>query len=247
MLVRKYVGETTKEFADRIRCEKGIADDVKVAICGKLDPQACGVTKVLFGEDTKMMPKYLQSNKTYEFFIALGISTDSDDIMGRITNIDTSVKNNIESIKSFMNTYIINQTTQKYHPISAKKINKGPGKKRPLWYWHKKGILEESDLPSKPVKVISLRQTTDIIELNYTGYLDMVKYRLNSITDKERFNIKEITSGWDGVSMEKVILIPYEIKVSSGFYVRMISKEIRDNLNLPVHIFGINRLKVERI
>ena len=49
MLVRKYVGETTKEFTDRIRRGKGIAGDVKVAICGKLDPQACGVTKVLFG------------------------------------------------------------------------------------------------------------------------------------------------------------------------------------------------------
>ena len=247
MLYRKYIGETTKEFADRIKRERFLKEETKVAICGKLDPMACGMTHVLIGDDTKKMPEYLESNKTYEFFVAIGVSTGSDDIMGRITETTNDISSKIDIIKEFMNTFIKNQKIQKYHPISAIKIKKDSGKKRPLWYWYKKGILEESDLPSKEVTVFSLKETTSPIELKFDGYTNMVRYRLNTITDKEKFNINEIIEDWNKVELDKIILLPYEIKVSKGFYVRMISKEIRDHLNIPVHIFGINRLKVERI
>jgi len=82
--------------------------------------------------------------------------------------------------------------------------------------------------------------------LDFDKYMNMVRYRLNLITNREAFNIDNILKGWDNIKLSKIVLIPYQIKVSKGFYVRMISKEIRDQLNIPVHIFGIKRLKVER-
>ena len=156
MLCYKAVGETTSEFATRLRHEYRLVDTVKVAICGKLDPQAEGNTIVLFGEDTKKMPEFLQSDKTYEFFVAIGVSTDSDDIMGGITGTTSDIQSKISTIKEFMMTYIKNQKTQKYHPISAKKIKKDSGKKRPLWYWHKKGVLTDDDLPRSGIRFVNI-------------------------------------------------------------------------------------------
>lgn len=246
MLCYKEVGETTSEFASRIRHEKGIPDDQKVAICGKLDPQAEGITRVLIGEETRQMPRYLQANKTYEFSIVLGISTTSDDIMGEIENIN-STPQDIKLVKSFMRNGVAAQTVQKYHPISAKKIRKGPGKQRPLWYWSKRNMLEESDLPSKPVQVFSLVETTPPLEMNFTEYREMVLARLNTITNRDAFNIVKIIEEWNFVNLEKLSLLSYKIKVSSGFYIRMIAKNIKDELHIPVHIFGINRVDVEDI
>ena len=244
MLCYKEVGETTGEFAARLRRKYSLKDSVKVAICGKLDPQAEGKTMVLFGKDTIKMPEYLESSKTYAFCIAIGIATDSDDIMGNITGTNTCHPDQISSIKNFMTTFIKNQTTQCYHPISAKKIRIGPGKKKPLWYWHKQGVLTDADLPSKEVKVFSLTDKSPPITMDFSKYMNMVKYRLGKITDKEAFNIANILKGWEGINLDKIVLIPYQIKVSKGFYVRMISKAIRDQLNIPVHIFGINRIEV---
>jgi tRNA U55 pseudouridine synthase TruB len=248
MLCYKAIGETTGEFAARIRRKHRLSPDVKVAICGKLDPQAEGNTYVLIGDETVKMPRYLESTKTYEFFVGVGVSTKSDDIMGEITaTTNTEITTNeITKIKDFMNNYIKNLTTQRYHPISAKKIRIGSGKKRPLWYWHKQGVLTDADLPSKAVEVFSLTDNSSPVTLDFDKYMNMVRYRLNLITNREAFNIDNILKGWDNIKLSKIVLIPYQIKVSKGFYVRMISKEIRDQLNIPVHIFGIKRLKVER-
>ena len=246
MFCFKKVGETTREFANRIRAEHGVPDRQKVAICGKLDPQAEGVTRVLIGDQTSQFSHYLQSNKTYEFSIVMGISTTSDDIMGEIEDIN-STPQDIKLVKSFMRNGVATQTIQKYHPISGKKIRKDSGKKRPLWYWNKRNMLEEGDLPSKPVQVFSLVEMNTPIEMSFQKYRDIVLGRLNTITDRKCFNIDSIVADWEFVRLEKIRLLSYKIKVSSGFFVRMIAKEIKDQLHIPVHIFGINRVEVEDI
>ena len=81
MFYHKSLGETTSEFANRV---SQLHNGAKTCACGKLDPMARGITRVLVGKKTKEMEKHLNSNKTYEFYIVPGISTDSDDIMGLI-------------------------------------------------------------------------------------------------------------------------------------------------------------------
>jgi len=248
MFAYKEFGETTKEFANRIRLQNDLPDNTKVAVCGKLDPQARGVTAILIGEDTKYMDQYLQSNKTYEFSIVVGISTESDDIMGKIhTTQEFNMDDTVGAIRTFIDTEILNQTIQKYHPISAIKIRLRPGKKQPLWYWTKLGLLSDTDLPSKPVTVFSVDEIVDPTPINFSDYLNVVTNRLSLITNKEAFNIEQIVDSWNTVSVKKLVMLTYRIKVSSGFYVRMIAKNIRDKLNIPVHIFGITRLCVQTV
>jgi len=241
----KNIGETTKEFVDRVRRENNIPSNVKVGICGKLDPQASGKMRILIDEDTKLMEHYQKASKIYEFDIVIGVATNSDDIMGHVETICIPDTQMSTSIHHYMEHTVANIKTQKFHHISAIKIRKDAGPKRPLWHWYKLGMLREEDIPSKNVSVKK-------IDFIGTSFIDLDKYkyevytRLHSVTDKERWDIDNIWESWDSILIgPPLIKLSYRIHVSSGFYIRMIAKDIKDTLNIPVHIFNIHRIGMD--
>ena len=245
MIGYKNIGETTLEFVTRIRKEENIPSTVKVGICGKLDPQAYGQMRILVDKDTKLMDHYQKSSKTYEFDIVVGVSTDSDDIMGTVESICIPGPPMSDGIKNYMKNTIFNIKTQKFHHISAMKIRKDDGPKRPLWHWYKLGILKESDIPSKRVNVFSLECIGEST-LGIDDYKSEVYSRLHSVTDKTRWDIANIWESWDNLLLgSRLIRLSYRINVSSGFYIRMIAKDIKRTLNIPVHIFNIHRIGME--
>ena len=52
---------------------------------GTLDPLATGVLPIALGEATKMLPYLLDSDKTYQFTVAWGHETNTDDLEGETT------------------------------------------------------------------------------------------------------------------------------------------------------------------
>ena len=246
MIGYKNIGETTIEFVTRIREEENIPSTMKVGICGKLDPQAHGQMRILVDQDTKLMEHYQKSSKTYEFDIVVGVSTSSDDIMGGVEKCAQKIDlEMIEKIEYYMTHTLPNIKTQKFHHISAMKIRKDDGPKRPLWYWYKLGILEEEDIPAKSVTIHQLKNKGAFM-VNFSDYKRTVYDRLHSMTDKERWDIDNIWRSWDTSSVAPVLIrISYRIHVSSGFYIRMIAKDIKSTLNIPVHIFNIHRVGME--
>tara|TARA_B110000211_G_scaffold73418_1_gene85335 strand:+ start:829 stop:1389 length:561 start_codon:yes stop_codon:yes gene_type:complete len=180
----------------------------------------------------------------------MGIATNSDDIMGNIIKIRPCTQADIDQVILYMETVIKKLTIQQYHHISAIKIRKRPGKKRPLWYWYKLGLLEDADIPSKAVSVNALHYYGQY-NVSMTSYIDGVRKRLGQITNRDMFNIDTIESEWNTIQTtdkmygdETIPLLKYSITVSSGFYVRMIAKQIRKELHIPIHIFDINRTRV---
>ena len=246
MIGYKNIGETTKEFVDRVRRENNIPSNVKVGICGKLDPQASGKMRILIDEDTKLMDHYQKASKIYEFDIVIGISTASDDIMGCVEDcVSTIEPDMIEKIEYYMEHILPNIKTQKFHHISAIKIRKDAGPKRPLWHWYKLGMLREEDIPSKNVTVHKLENIEGFLE-NASDYKSQVRERLHTMTDKDRWDIDNIWRSWDEAPITPVLIrLSYRIHVSSGFYIRMIAKDIKDTLNIPVHIFNIHRIGMD--
>lgn len=235
----KHTGETTTEFTDRLCI---IHKHNKACVCGKLDPMSRGLTKILFDEDTKKMNKHLNSVKTYEFYIVAGISTSSDDIMG---NIETSKPINSKQL-SDIETFIFNykdKKVQKFHPISAIRIKK-EGIRKPLWHWKNKNMLTHDDLPSKNVHVYNTElQTRGTVDFNI--YLDTVLDKLDTITNREVFNIDSIIEQWKNIDKESVQMLKFEMTVSSGFYIRMLAYDIKRELGIPVHIYDIHRTNVQ--
>ena len=242
MFYTKNIGETTSEFANRVSKLNG---GVRTCACGKLDPMARGVTRVLIGEQTKQMEKHLKSNKTYEFYIVPGISTKSDDIMGIIDNINTNINaGHLYSLKKYMDTVVKNTKRQKFHHYSALRLRKND-ERQPLWYWYNKGQLDDSEIPDKEVNVFNL-ELLDVETISYNDYLSLVLRNLSKIKQKDNFKIDQIKENWQKLNFNKnLYLLKFKAKVSSGFYVRMIAKNIKKDLDLPVHIYDINRTNVE--
>ena len=83
--LNKPIGFTSNEFIFHLKKEKMIQE--KACYCGRLDPLARGKMLILEGNECKQMSKYLNNDKTYEFIIVFGMSTDTDDIMGLFKTI----------------------------------------------------------------------------------------------------------------------------------------------------------------
>ena len=81
----KTQGKTSNNIISDL---KKIFKDHKIGHAGTLDPMATGVLPIAIGEATKTVPYIHKKNKTYKFNIKFGISTETDDAMGKI--VDTS-------------------------------------------------------------------------------------------------------------------------------------------------------------
>jgi tRNA pseudouridine55 synthase len=85
--VNKPSGMTSHDVVARLR---KILSMKRIGHTGTLDPQVTGVLPVAVGQATKLTEYLLDSNKTYEGSLVLGISTDTEDITGAITRRLTS-------------------------------------------------------------------------------------------------------------------------------------------------------------
>ena len=245
--VYKKIGETTAELSTRIKKQYNAK---KVAVCGKLDPMARGLTKVLLDDKTKLMEKYLTNDKTYEFKIVFNIKTDTDDIMGLIVDYDKLEDEDISSYIRYIDE-ILNKDQQHFHPFSAIKV-KIDDRRQSLHQWTQERKISMEDLPIKNVKVIS-KEYGNMQKLTVKKYITNVLNRLSTISDQQKttFRVTDIKSKWinftpeTGISdKDKLLILPVKLRVSSGFYIRMIPYYLKELFNINAHIYDIHRTRL---
>ena len=88
---QKHAGETLAVFLGRVRGEYGVPAGEKMTYAGRLDPMAEGEMIVLTGEYCKQKDDYLGFDKTYIVDVLLGISTDTGDMLGIVSNMNIGV------------------------------------------------------------------------------------------------------------------------------------------------------------
>jgi tRNA pseudouridine55 synthase len=81
LVVDKGPGVTSYQVVAQL---KRVLRVTKIGHGGTLDPGATGVLPVLIGEATKLMPYLLEQDKEYRAVIRLGITTDTQDLTGRV-------------------------------------------------------------------------------------------------------------------------------------------------------------------
>jgi tRNA pseudouridine55 synthase len=81
--LNKPSGLTSHAVVERIRRASGIR---RVGHAGTLDPAASGVLLVCLGQATRVSEYLMDSRKTYEAQIRLGITTDTGDAEGRVVH-----------------------------------------------------------------------------------------------------------------------------------------------------------------
>jgi len=132
---------------DVVSCIKKLYKTKRVGHTGTLDPLATGLLCVLVGPAVKASDYLLSDEKTYIAGMRLGITTDTEDITGKVLSESEDVPSKeevIKTAKSFVGEYM--QTPPMF---SALKLN---GKK--LYEYAREGIEVERE-PRK-VEILSL-------------------------------------------------------------------------------------------
>jgi len=81
MNIYKEAGFTSHDVVAKLR---GIVKQKKIGHTGTLDPDAVGVLPVCFGSATKLCDMLTDKSKEYEAVMRLGVTTDTQDMSGRI-------------------------------------------------------------------------------------------------------------------------------------------------------------------
>lgn len=239
----------------------------KATHTGTLDPMAEGVMVILTGDDRFKKETLGDVKKTYQFEILWGISTDSLDLLGLITeqkyknneiNIenrltDFSIKKifskkelkSIEYLGNYLNKYI-GKLRQKLPNFSAKRI-KGEsafdyakrGEEVPDFY-REVEIFEAKVLSLKEVKGNDLK--TNILE------------RINNVQGD--FRQEEVLAGWkeffdnldgnlNGNDDDKDMFLISQCEVTSSkrTYIRALVRDLAEDLSIPATTYSIVRTK----
>jgi tRNA pseudouridine55 synthase len=104
--VYKEKGYTSHDVVAKMR---GILKMKKIGHTGTLDPDAEGVLPVCVGKATKLVDIITDKDKTYEAVLKLGVTTDTQDLTGKIlTECEvTATQQEIEeAIKSYIGEYM---------------------------------------------------------------------------------------------------------------------------------------------
>ncbi|MBK6767019.1 MAG: tRNA pseudouridine(55) synthase [bacterium] len=124
----------------------------KVGHAGTLDPMATGLLLVMCGDATGLSEDFMNLGKRYRGTIRLGVTTESDDLDGRITN-ESAVTRDTLLITEFLETCAVRSCNdrlpccdQSRRKRSYKQVLRG----------------KEVDLASRPVEIYMIR----IIEMH---------------------------------------------------------------------------------
>ena len=105
MNIYKEAGFTSHDVVAKLR---GIVKQRKIGHTGTLDPDAVGVLPVCFGSATKLCDLMTDKSKEYEACMKLGVTTDTQDMSGKIlteSDVNVSVTDVEAAIMSFVGGY----------------------------------------------------------------------------------------------------------------------------------------------
>lgn len=157
--VYKEKGFTSHDVVAKLR---GICKQKKIGHTGTLDPDAVGVLPVCLGSATRLCDMLTDKDKEYIAVFRLGITTDTQDISGRVLEereVTVSEEEAVKAIKSFQGELL--QVPPMY---SALKVN---GKR--LYELAREG--KEIERAARPVTVYEI----EVLEKNMPEFTIRVK------------------------------------------------------------------------
>jgi len=240
--IYKKRGETPLACIEHLRKERPELKGVALSYAGRLDPMAEGVLLVLVGEENKKKEQYQKLPKEYIADVLFGFSTDSYDILGKLTGAVSKIDHKrvgmtavLQEISTFRG-----KMEQLYPPYSSKPVD---GK--PLFEWARAGKLGEIAIPSHEI---------EIFDCALIGMRTITTEELWSQIDEDigrikgDFRQKEIRDCWwehiRPLYGETFDIATISVRCSSGTYVRSIAQELGEKIGIPALALKIVRTKV---
>jgi len=239
--VYKPVGTTPLAVVKKLKQQFPKLKNKKVSYAGRLDPMAEGVLLLLVETENKNRRQYEKLDKDYYFEVLFGVSTDSYDILGKITKT-SFLKLNKKFIKNLNYQVQLFKGKQKQsYPAYCAYHYQG----RPLFYWTRQGKLNQVNIPKKDIFVKKFKF------LNYyqINALELKKYIFSNILKVDGdFRQTEILKQWqkffNNNNVGAFAVGCFTIACSSGTYIRSIVNDLANKLKTQALTLKIKRTRV---
>lgn len=221
----------------------------KGSFSGRLDPMACGLTRIFLDENCKGSKEDLACGKRYRFQIVLGISSSSLDMLGfpeYNPNSEIILYGLLSNIDRFLETISKGNYIQELPIYSSYPVVNREGLKKPLWWWAKEKRIDEITIPSAP-KYLYHYGNISLIYRPLSEIIEQSIIRIKNINHSMDFNQTKIIECWKQLQNSiqlntQLPIIQMTVDVSSGFYVRQLVADIGKYLDIPTTTLEIERL-----
>ena len=253
VVLEKEVGETPLSCAEKWRATQPDLIGIPLSYAGRLDPMASGKLLVLIGEECKHQAEYHGLDKEYEFSVLFGISSDTQDVLGRLQAKSATESNSTinRTILDEVASSIIGPLTFSYPLFSAKTVQ---GK--PLHMWTLEGRLDEIKIPTRTSEIYEL-ELTEIETKPRQEISAIALQKINTIpevTDPRKalgadFRRSDVRTDWQDIATNYSLPAEYTIAhfrciASSGAYMRTLATIIAEKLGTTGLAYHIHRTKI---
>lgn len=235
----KNIGETPLDVVEHFKKNNIEYRQVPMTYAGRLDPLAEGLLILLAGEECIKKDEYTSLSKEYELTILFGFSTDTYDLLGKVTG-ESKDKITIPDDFSEILKKFTGKITQKYPPYSSRTTQ---GK--PLWQWAREGKLDKVEIPTHQVIVHSI-DVGKFSEITGKELLNKIKKVVQLVSGD--FRQEEILKIWEEelVGKEDNIfpILKIVVNAGSGTYMRVLANDIGEMLDVTALAYHIKRTKI---
>lgn len=227
LVVDKPVGPTSHDAVARARRALGTK---RVGHAGTLDPMASGVLVVLVGEGTKLAPFLTAHDKSYLATVAFGASTTTLDAEGEVTRH--------EDPPAWLRDELL--AAEELRARRAGERSTGPSadedlaRAAPRLHAALEAELARTEQAPPAFSAIKIggRRSYDIARAGDDPELALRSVSARSI---------ELAEGTDATGSSPRLAL--SLRVSKGYYVRSLARDIGERLGVPSHLAALRRTR----
>jgi tRNA pseudouridine55 synthase len=239
LFLYKKPGQTPLQALNEYKSAHPEMKNTTLSYAGRLDPMADGLLLILEGEENKQRHQFEHLDKHYSFDILHGFSTDTLDIMGFVTEQQTTAPSDISADLAKELRTLIGTHTVAYPAYSSKYVQG-----HPLYWYARRQILHTIPIPNQTITIMDARlQKT--AQISSSALSEYIQKRIRPVQGD--FRQQEILLQWNSILSEQTREYPVYscmIQCSSGTYIRSIVRELSLRLNVPLVTHSITRTKI---
>lgn len=244
-LIYKELYETPLAALNRFKIVYPELDKLKLAYAGRLDPMAEGLLLVLIGDECRKRDEYQKLDKAYQFDILFGLSTDSDDSLGKILKYEPKKLEDwyglLSRISEEYQNNFIGDLKLKPPLFSAVRVNA-----KPLYELYRTGVVKSlNEVSEISMTVKTLRKIFQTRFESEEFVLNQMSERISRIIgDFRQTEILNSIETLDSMKEKQFALISFVADVKSGTYIRSIAREFGEKIGIPSIAWKIKRTKI---
>ena len=248
-VLEKAVGETPLSCMEAWRATQSQYATTPLAYAGRLDPMASGKLLVLIGDECKRQEQYHSLDKGYDFSILFGVSSDTADVLGKLT-WDSAPEVAAPALEAALASFT-GTITLSYPHFSAKTV-----KGKPLHMWTLEGRLDEIEIPTKQSTLYQLKlrrlytKTRAEIATEARQKIDTIP----PVTEERKalgndFRRTDVRADWEhfaaaGNTDDQFYIADLHCIASSGTYMRSLAEAIASHLGAHGLAYAIHRTDI---